>query len=133
MTQLLPRLALGLVLIAGPATSTTQSQAGPPAAPRDLETWSYYDLLSQETETGLHLLMTGRSGPVNFSILIRHKGRSTSSPPIKVTFQFVAPPLVALTEYTPTLRMAIDAGRPTQLMLDLQSSTSPTAGVQGRV
>jgi hypothetical protein len=108
------------------------SQTGPPAAPRDLETWSFYDSLTQETETGLYILMTGRNGPVNFSIVIRHKGRSTNAPPVSASFLFGGPLAGVSTEYMPTLRMAIDAGRPTQLMLEMESSRLATVGVRGR-
>jgi hypothetical protein len=125
MTSLFPRVLAAALLFA------FASQSGPPAAPRDLETWSWYDSVAQETETGLHLLLSGKGGQVNFSITVRHKGRSTSAPPIRATFFFGAPQSQLSTEHTPTLRMAIDVGRPTQLMLDLESSTLATVGVRG--
>ncbi len=98
------------------------SQTGAPANPRDLETWSFYDQPAQETETGLFLALTGKAGGGAWlTIVVRQPGRSTNAPARSISLLFSAGLNFVPTEHRPTLRVAIDAGKPYQTLLDLTS------------
>jgi hypothetical protein len=117
--------AIAVVLALG------QSQTGPPATPRDLETWSYYDSLAEETENGLNLDATGKRSTMSFSIVVRHERRSTTAPPRSLRFQFVTGGAIVNTEYKPTLRITLDAGKATDSTLDFTSRLAPLTSARG--
>ena len=117
-----------LVALSGGA----QAQTGAPAAPRDLETWSFFDQPAQETETGLHLVLTGKaSGGAFLSVVVRQPGRSVNAPPKSVSLLFGAGQNFVSTEYQPTLRLLIDAGKPYQVILDLTTRLGAAPTTQG--
>lgn len=113
------------------ASGAAQSQTGPPATPRDLETWSYYDSLAEETENGLNLDVTGGRSSMAFSLVVRHKGRSASGAPRSIRFQFITGGAIVNTEYKPTLKITVDAGRPSEATLDFTSRMAPLTSARG--
>jgi hypothetical protein len=126
------RTFYAVVLAVGLAASARQSATGAPVAPRDLETWSFYDQQTQETETGLHLALAGKAGGGAYlSIVVRQPGRSTTAPPKSVSWLFGAGQNFVSLEHQPTLRIVIDAGKPYQTLLDLTPRLEAAPVTQG--
>jgi hypothetical protein len=128
-----PAIAGVAALLSGVLTvfGAAQSQTGPPAVPRDLEAWSYYDSLAEETENGLNLDVSGGRSSMAFSIVVRHKGRSATGAPRSIRFQFITGGAIVNTEYKPTLKITVDAGRPNEATLDFTSRMAPLTSARG--
>jgi hypothetical protein len=123
----------GVALLSGVLSfhGIAQSQTGPPAVPGDLEAWSYYDSLAEQTENGVNLDVRGGRSTMAFSIVVRHKGRSAAGAPASIKFQFATGGAIVNTEYKPTLKIAIDVGRPSEATLDYSSRMAPLTSTRG--
>ena len=112
-------------------SAAMQLQSGPPAVPHNLETWSYYDEMAEQTENGLNLDAAGKRTTMSFSIVVRHERRLTNTPPKSIKFQFVTGGDIVNTQYRPTLTITLNAGKPDEATLNYSSRLAPLTSDRG--